>query len=91
MTGKREHINFVEEALSLYKARCRTDEAHAISDLICDLGHYAEEHGIDFLQQVKNGVAHWTAEKTVNMGASTFVDIEIEIKTERKALDMENA
>ncbi len=91
MTGKREHIDFVEEAIALYKMRSGTDGAYAISDLICDLGHYAEEHGIDFLQQVKNGMAHWTAEKTVNMGASTFVDIEIEIKTERKAFDMGEA
>ena len=78
MTGKREHIDFIGEILSLYKKHCGTDEAHVISDLICDLGHYAEQHGIDFHHQVKNGIAHLTAEKTGGVGMYEYMNSEFE-------------
>ncbi len=78
MTGNSDHIHFVEETLAIYK-QCRgTDEAHAIADLICDLGHYAEEHGIDFLHQVKNGMAHWMAEKAGDVGFFEYMNSEFE-------------
>ena len=35
----------------------------AIADLICDLGHLAEERGFDFLSEVKRGIGHWYAER----------------------------
>ena len=37
-------------------------DEHAIADLICDLGHLADERGFDFLDEVKRGILHWYAE-----------------------------
>jgi hypothetical protein len=34
----------------------------SIGDLICDLGHLANRHGLDFLEIVKHGVGMWSAE-----------------------------
>ena len=33
-----------------------------MADLICDLGHLAEERGFDFISEVRRGIGHWYAE-----------------------------
>jgi hypothetical protein len=35
----------------------------AIADLICDLGHLADEWGLDFLNELRRGIGHWYAER----------------------------
>ena len=47
---------------AVFQERCGTSDEHAIADLICDLGHLAEERGLDFLSEVKRGIGHWYAE-----------------------------
>ena len=74
----KEHLDIVEEVMRIYKARCGSDGAHAIADLICDLGHYAEDRGIDFVKQVNNGLAHWRTEKAGEVGLSQFMKSDFE-------------
>jgi hypothetical protein len=62
MTDKVDHIAWAAEAIAVYQRRRRTGDEHAIADLICDLGHLAEEQGFDFLSEVTRGVGHWYAE-----------------------------
>jgi hypothetical protein len=48
MTDKADHIAWATEAVAIFQEHCRTGDEHAIADLICDLGHLAEERGLDF-------------------------------------------
>lgn len=50
------------------------DDASAISDLITDLGHYCDEHDLDFLDIVARGVGHYKAE-TVDPNDPNRIDI----------------
>ena len=50
------------EAIAVYQRHCRTGDEHAIADLICDLGHLAQERGFDFISEVRRGIGHWYAE-----------------------------
>lgn len=74
----KDHLDIIDEVMRLYKSRCGSDGAHAIADLICDLGHYAEDRGIDFVKQVNNGLAHWRTEKVGDVGLSQFMKSNIE-------------
>jgi hypothetical protein len=62
MTDKADHIAWAAEAIAVYQRHCRTGDEHAIADLICDLGHLAEERGFDFISEVRRGIGHWYAE-----------------------------
>ena len=62
MIDKAKHIASAAEALAVFQRRCGTIEEHAIADLICDLGHLAEERDLDFLAEVQRGIGHWYAE-----------------------------
>jgi hypothetical protein len=62
MTDKADHIAWAAKAIAVFQQHCRTGDEHAIADLICDLGHLAEERGFDFLSEVKRGIGHWYAE-----------------------------
>ena len=48
MTDKSDHIVWAE-AVAAFLKHCRTSDEHVIADLICDLGHLAEDLGFDFL------------------------------------------
>ncbi len=63
MTDIVNHVAWAAEAVAVFQRRCRTGDEHAIADLICDLGHLAEERGFDFLSEVKRGIGHWYAER----------------------------
>ncbi len=81
MVDKAIHIAAAAEALAVFQRRCGTIEVHAIADLICDLGHLAEECGLDFLSEVRRGIGHWYAEHhardRVDLGPDTAVEITI--------------
>jgi hypothetical protein len=62
MVDKAKHIAAAAEALAVFQQRCGTVEEHAIADLICDLGHLAEERDLDFIAEVRRGIGHWFAE-----------------------------
>ena len=53
MTDKADHIAWAADAIAVYQRHCRTGDEHAIADLICDLGHLAEERGFDFISEVR--------------------------------------
>jgi hypothetical protein len=81
MTDKADHIAWAAEAVGVFQRRCRTGDEHAIADLICDLGHLAEEHGLDFLSEVRRGIGHWYVEQHArnydNLGPDAAVEITI--------------
>ena len=56
MTDKADHIAWAAEAIAVYQRHCRTGDEHAVADLICDLGHLAEERGFDFISEVSEGL-----------------------------------
>jgi hypothetical protein len=79
MTDKADHIAWAAEAVAVFQRRCRTGDEHAIADLICDLGHLAEERGFDFLSEVKRDIGYWYAEHHVVDGESLGPDAAVEI------------
>jgi len=79
MTDKTDHIAWAAEAVAVFQWHCRTGDRHAIADLICDLGHLAEERGFDFLSEVKRGHRDWFAEHHAVDGESLGPDAAVEI------------
>jgi hypothetical protein len=63
MTDRAEQVARAAEAIVVYQQHCRTDHEHAISDLICDLGHLAEDRGFDFVSEARRGIRHRFAER----------------------------
>jgi hypothetical protein len=59
---KARHIAWAADAVAAFQKHCGTRDEHAIADLICDLGHLAEERGFNFLTEVKRAIGHWYAE-----------------------------
>jgi hypothetical protein len=49
MMDNANHIAWAADAVAVFQKHCGTGDEHAIADLICDLGHLAEERGFDFL------------------------------------------
>ncbi len=66
MIDKVGHIAWAAEAVAVFQKHCGTSDEHAIADLICDLGHLADERGFDFLDEVKCGIGYWYAERHVS-------------------------
>jgi len=79
MMDKADHIAWAAEAVAVFQEHCRTGDEHAIADLICDLGHLAEERGLDFLSEVKRGIGHWHAEHHAGDGEVLGPDAAVEI------------
>jgi hypothetical protein len=81
MRNKADHIAWAAEAIEVFQRHCRTGDEHAIADLICDLGHLAEERGFDFIREVKRGIWHWYAEHHAkhrnHLGPTAEVEIAI--------------
>ena len=69
MIDKSDHIVWAE-AVAVFLKHYRTSDEHVIADLICDLGHLAEDFGFDFLSEVKRGIGHWYAEQHLHDGLS---------------------
>ena len=53
MTDRADHIVWAAEAVSVFQKHCRSGDEHVIADLICDLGHLADDLGFDFLSEVR--------------------------------------
>ena len=79
MMYKTDHIAWAAEAVAVFQERCRTGDEHAIADLICDLGHLAEERSLDFLNEVKRGIGHWYAEHHTAHGEVLGPDAAVQI------------
>jgi hypothetical protein len=76
---KAEHIAWAAEAIAVFQQRCGTGDDHAIADLICDLGHLAEDRGLDFLGEVRRGIGHWYAEQHASERDRLGPDAAVEI------------
>ena len=79
MTDKTNHIAWAAEAVAVFQGYCRTGDDHAIADLICDLGHLADERGFDFLSEARRGIGHWYAEHHAHDGDNLGPDAAVEI------------
>src|SRR5262249_10824074 len=81
MIDKARHIAGAADAVAVFQKHCGTGDEHAIADLICDLGHLADERGFDFLSEVKRGIGHWYAEHHASdreyLGPDAAVEITI--------------
>jgi hypothetical protein len=81
MPDKADHIAWAAEAVAVFHGHCRTGDDHAIADLICDLGHLADDRGFDFVSEVRRGIGHWYAEQHVldsrKLGPDATVEITI--------------
>ena len=81
MTATAKHIVSAAEAVAVFQRHCGTGDEHAIADLICDLGHLAEERGFDFVSEVRRAIRHWFAERYAqdcnHFGPDTAVEITI--------------
>lgn len=79
MTDRAKHIGWAAETIAYFQQHCGTGNEHAIADLICDLGHLADQRGLDFLEEVRRGVHHWHAERLNNNGPAIGSDAEVKI------------
>ena len=81
MINNANHIAWAANAVEVFQKHCGTGDEHAIADLICDLGHLAEERGFDFLSEVKRGIGHSYAEHHASdrdhLGPDAAVEITI--------------
>ena len=69
------------DAVAAYQRGCGTNDEHAIADLICDLGHLAEEGASIFSRRSGEAFGHWYAEHHShdrdNLGPDAAVEIAI--------------
>ena len=81
MIDRPNHVAWAADAVAIFQRHRGTSDEHAIADLICDLGHLAEERGFDFLREVKRGIGHWYAEHHPSdrdyLGPDAMVEITI--------------
>jgi hypothetical protein len=69
------------KAIKVFQRCCGTNDDDAIADLICDLGHLADERGLDFLSEVRRGIGYWYAERHARegdaLGPNAYVDVAV--------------
>ena len=87
MIDKAGHIASAADAVAVFQKHCGTGDEHAIADLICDLGHLADERGFDFLSEVKRGIGHWYAEHHASDRDYLGPDAAVEITITPKVTD----
>jgi len=61
-TQRRDRTAKAVEAIAAFQRHWRTADENGIADLICDLGHFDEERGFEFVGEVRRGIRHWFAE-----------------------------
>jgi hypothetical protein len=81
MSDEAEHLTWVASAIAAFQQHCGTEDEHAIADLICDLGHFADDRGFDFINEVRRGIRNWFAERHAQernpLGPEAAVEITI--------------
>jgi hypothetical protein len=65
------HLSSAAEAVKNFERCFGSNKADAIADLISDLGHLADQLGLDFVQEVERGLGHWRAERGASVHAVT--------------------
>ena len=79
MTDKANDIVWAADAVAAISSAA-AQSTHAIADLICDLGHLAEERDLDFLAEVQRGIGHKAEHHSRdrdNLGREAAVEIPI--------------
>ena len=79
MFDKADHVAGAAAAIEVFQKHSRTGDEHTIADLICDLGHLAEERGFDFISEVRRGIGHWFAEHHASDSDHLGPDAAVEI------------
>lgn len=54
-------------AESLY-SEFRSERATAVADLICNLGHWCDRNGVDFVDALEHGAGMWSGERNSEDG-----------------------
>jgi hypothetical protein len=71
MTHSQDYLSCATKALENFERCFGCNKADAIADLISDLGHLADQLGLDYMQEVERGVGHWRAERGAPLDAVT--------------------
>jgi hypothetical protein len=71
MKQRQDHLSCAMKALENFERCFGCNKADAIADLISDLGHLADQLGLDYIQEVERGLGHWRAERRVPLDAVT--------------------
>jgi hypothetical protein len=79
MPDRRDHAAWAGAAVAVFQSHHRRSDEHAIADLICDLGHLAEQQGLDFLDEVRRGSGAGTPSDNANEGDILGPDAVVEI------------
>lgn len=62
-----DRAEWAEHALAIFCDETgldhETEKQEAVSDLLCNLGHYCDIHSLDFLAVASGAIAVWDAEK----------------------------
>jgi hypothetical protein len=85
MTDRADHIVWAAEAVAVFQKHCGSGDEHVIADLICDLGHLADDLGFDFLSEVRRGIGHWYTEQHLHDDAVLGPDAAVEIIVKPKS------
>ena len=82
MVNEAGYSAWAADALKIFQRHSGSGDDHAVADLICDLGHLADERGLDFLDEVRRGITNWYAELHASehniLGRDVVVQIIIE-------------
>jgi hypothetical protein len=84
MLDKTKHIASAAKALAVFQDCCGTVDEHALANLVCDLGHLAEERDIDFVSEVERGIGHCFAEHHAPDGDDLGPNVSVEIIIKQK-------
>lgn len=77
----RKRARCAYEALVAFNAKTGSEiPDDALSDLICDLGHYADQQRIDFTAILARAIGYWKIEQTDPLGVSDRPDVDIIIR-----------
>ena len=75
MTDNVSRAEWASYALDAFERACGgSDAAEIIQDLIADLGHYADQIGLDFKAIAECGVGDWSAERRAPDGEPNTSD-----------------
>ena len=55
------------------------NDEEALSDLIADLGHFADRHGIEFIECCSRAIAAWAEERQGTKATATTPSVVIQI------------
>jgi hypothetical protein len=65
--GNCDRAEWAEHALTVFCEETGLDQESerddAVSDLMCNLGHYCDQYGLDFLALASRAIALWDVEK----------------------------